>query len=115
MIADGFPVCCIHSAMDKNERAASLQKFRNGGFRVMISSGVTARGIDIQQVSTVINFDMNRNIENYLHAIGRSGRFGRKGLAINFITRQDTDFIRALERHYKISIQELPSDVGKLI
>jgi translation initiation factor 4A len=115
MIDDGFPVCCIHSAMDKAERAASLQKFRSGAFRVMISSGVTARGIDIQQVSTVINFDMNRNIENYLHAIGRSGRFGRKGLAINFITRQDTDFMRALERHYKISIQELPEDVGKLI
>jgi translation initiation factor 4A len=115
MTDDGFPVCCIHSAMDKSERAASLQKFRSGAFRVMISSGVTARGIDIQQVSTVINFDMNRNIDNYLHAIGRSGRFGRKGLAINFITRHDTDFMRALERHYKISIQELPEDVGKLI
>ena len=115
MIDDGFPVCCIHSAMDKGERAASLQKFRSGAFRVMISSGVTARGIDVQQVSTVINFDMNRNIDTYLHAIGRSGRFGRKGLAINFITRHDTDFMRALERHYKISIQELPEDVGKLI
>lgn len=115
MIDDGFPVCCIHSAMDKGERAASLQKFRSGAFRVMISSGVTARGIDVQQVSTVINFDMNRNIDTYLHAIGRSGRFGRKGLAINFITRHDVDFMRALERHYKISIQELPEDVGKLI
>jgi translation initiation factor 4A len=115
MIEDGFPVCCIHSAMEKGERAASLQRFRSGAFRVMISSGVTARGIDVQQVSTVINFDMNRNIDNYLHAIGRSGRFGRKGLAINFITRHDVDFMRALERHYKISIQELPEDVGKLI
>lgn len=115
MTDDGFPVCCIHSAMDKSERAASLQKFRSGAFRVMISSGVTARGIDVQQVSTVINFDMNRNLDTYLHAIGRSGRFGRKGLAINFITRYDTDFMRALERHYKISIKELPEDVGKLI
>ena len=115
MTDDGFPVCCIHSAMDKGERAASLQKFRSGAFRVMISSGVTARGIDVQQVSTVINFDMNRNLDTYLHAIGRSGRFGRKGLAINFITRYDMDFMRALERHYKISIKELPEDVGKLI
>ena len=78
MIVDGFPVCCIHSGMEKTQRDASLTKFRNGAFRVLVSSGVTARGIDVQQVSTVINFDMNRNIDTYLHAIGRSGRFGRK-------------------------------------
>ena len=115
MIADGFPVCCIHSAMDKPQREAALAKFRNGAFRVLVSSGVTARGIDIQQVSTVINFDMNRNIETYLHAIGRSGRFGRKGLAINFITRYDIEFMRRLEEHYKISIRELPADFANLI
>jgi translation initiation factor 4A len=115
MIADGFPVCCIHSGMEKAQREASLTKFRNGAFRVLVSSGVTARGIDVQQVSTVINFDMNRNIETYLHAIGRSGRFGRKGLAINFITRYDTEFMGKLEEHYKISIKELPADFANLI
>ena len=115
MIADEFPVCCIHSGMEKAQREASLAKFRNGAFRVLVSSGVTARGIDVQQVSTVINFDMNRNIETYLHAIGRSGRFGRKGLAINFITRYDIEFMRKLEEHYKISIKELPADFANLI
>lgn len=115
MIADGFPVCCIHSSMDKSERDKSLQSFRKGAFRVMVSSGVTARGIDVQQVSTVINFDMTRSYETYLHAIGRSGRFGRKGLAINFITKIDIDFIRRLEKHYNIKIDELPSDFDKLI
>lgn len=115
MIADGFPVCCIHSGMEKTQREASLAKFRTGAFRVLVSSGVTARGIDVQQVSTVINFDMNRNIETYLHAIGRSGRFGRKGLAINFITKYDIDFMRKLEEHYKISIRELPEDFANLI
>jgi translation initiation factor 4A len=115
MIADGFPVCCIHSAMDKSERDKSLQNFRKGTFRVMISSGVTARGIDVQQVSTVINFDMTRSYETYLHAIGRSGRFGRKGLAINFVTRQDIDFMRRLEKHYNITINELPANVESLI
>jgi translation initiation factor 4A len=115
MIADGFPVCCIHSAMDKPQREASLTKFRSGAFRVLVSSGVTARGIDVQQVSTVINFDMNRNIETYLHAIGRSGRFGRKGMAINFITKYDLDFMRRLEEHYKISIRELPADFASLM
>jgi superfamily II DNA/RNA helicase len=115
MIADGFPVCCIHSAMDKSERDKSLQSFRKGTFRVMISSGVTARGIDVQQVSTVINFDMTRSYETYLHAIGRSGRFGRKGLAINFVTRQDIDFMRRLEKHYNITLNELPANVESLI
>lgn len=115
MIADGFPVCCIHSSMDKSERDKSLQSFRKGAFRVMVSSGVTARGIDVQQVSTVINFDMTRSYETYLHAIGRSGRFGRKGLAINFITKIDIDFMRRLEKHYNIKIDELPSDFDKLI
>lgn len=115
MIADGFPVCCIHSAMDKPQREASLAKFRSGAFRVLVSSGVTARGIDVQQVSTVINFDMNRNIETYLHAIGRSGRFGRKGMAINFITKYDAEFMRKLEEHYKITIRELPADFASLI
>ena len=115
MITDGFPVCCIHSAMDKTERDKSLQSFRKGAFRVMVSSGVTARGIDVQQVSTVINFDMTRSYETYLHAIGRSGRFGRKGLAINFVTKHDIDFMRRLEKHYNITISELPADVEKLI
>ena len=115
MTSDGFPVCCIHSAMDKSERDKSLQSFRKGVFRVMVSSGVTARGIDIQQVSTVINFDMTRSYETYLHAIGRSGRFGRKGLAINFITKYDIDFMRRLEKHYNITIAELPAEFDKLI
>ena len=115
MITDGFPVCCIHSSMDKTERDKSLQSFRKGAFRVMVSSGVTARGIDVQQVSTVINFDMTRSYETYLHAIGRSGRFGRKGLAINFVTKHDIDFMRRLEKHYNITIGELPADVEKLI
>ena len=115
MTSDGFPVCCIHSAMDKSERDKSLQSFRKGAFRVMVSSGVTARGIDVQQVSTVINFDMTRSYETYLHAIGRSGRFGRKGLAINFITKHDIDFMRRLEKHYNITIDELPAEFDKLI
>ena len=101
--------------MEKVERENALQKFRNGGFRVLISSGITARGIDIQQVSTVINFDITRDVNTYLHAIGRSGRYGRKGLAINLVTKYDIDLMRKIEKHYKISIDELPSDLNKLI
>jgi translation initiation factor 4A len=114
MKEDGFPVCCIHSNMDKSERERSFKNFRVGESRVMISSNVTARGIDIQQVSIVINFDLPKCIHTYLHRIGRSGRWGRKGVGINFITRRDVQKMKEIETHYASEIQELPSDVDSL-
>jgi len=115
MIKEGFSVCCIHSSMKPEEREKSFKEFRTGVYRVMISSNVTSRGIDIQQVSTVINFDIPRCVHNYLHRIGRSGRWGRKGLAINFITRQDVGMMKSIERHYRSNIQELPADYTTLL
>jgi translation initiation factor 4A len=106
MIDEGFSVCAIHSSMDKVERDQMFMKLRNGAFRVLISSNITARGIDVQQVSTVINFDVPSCVHTYLHRIGRSGRWGRKGLAINFITRSDRNQLRFIENHYKINITE---------
>ena len=109
---EGFPVCCIHSGMSKEDREISLSKFRSGGFRVLISSNVTARGIDIQQVSVVINFDIPRDISTYLHRIGRSGRWGRKGMGINMITRRDVDKLREIEQFYSTQIDEMPSNIS---
>jgi translation initiation factor 4A len=110
MTDEGFSVCAIHSSMEKSERDATFRNFRNGGFRVLISSNITARGIDVQQVATVINFDITGDVHTYLHRIGRSGRWGRKGLAINFITKRDINTIRSIENYYKIKINELPND-----
>jgi superfamily II DNA/RNA helicase len=110
MTDENFSVCCIHSSMDKVERDKAFQNFRTGSFRVLISSDITARGIDIQQVSTVINFDITKCPHKYLHRIGRSGRWGRKGMAINFVTKQDVDNMRKIERHYSIEIKELPAN-----
>jgi translation initiation factor 4A len=115
MSKEDYPVCYIHSSMDKSQREEALKQFRLGQYRVLISSGITARGIDIQQVSIVINFDITRDINTYLHAIGRSGRYGRKGLAINFVTKFDIDQMKRIERHYKIDIKELPSNINELI
>jgi superfamily II DNA/RNA helicase len=95
--------------MDKSERDVVFNQFRNGDSRVLISSDITARGIDIQQVSTVINYDVPKCVHNYLHRIGRSGRWGRKGFAINFVTKQDVFDLNAIEKHYGISIEELPA------
>ena len=108
MKEDGFPVCCIHSGMDKFERDKSFKEFKNGTARVLISSNVTARGIDIQQVSVVINFDLPKDIHSYLHRIGRSGRWGRKGTGITFITRRDIIKMKEIETYYNTQIEELP-------
>ena len=111
MITDNFPVCRIHSNMDKHERQASFNEFASGKMRVLISSNVTARGIDVQQVSTVINFDIPKCVNTYLHRIGRSGRWGRKGMGINFVTKRDIHSMKEIEQHYHTEIKELPAHV----
>jgi len=110
MKEDQFPVCCLHSNMDKAEREKVFKEFRSGSSRVLISSNVTSRGIDIQQVAVVINFDLPRDIHNYLHRIGRSGRWGRKGTGINLITRRDIQKLKEIEQYYNTQIEELPSE-----
>lgn len=110
MKEDSFPVCCIHSGMDAVSREKSFAEFRCGSARVLISSNITARGIDVQQVNVVINFDVPRDIHTYIHRIGRSGRWGRKGNGINFITRRDVYKIKEIESYYRCQINELPQD-----
>jgi superfamily II DNA/RNA helicase len=95
--------------MDKIERERVFKEFRKGSSRVLISSNVTSRGIDIQQVGVVINFDIPKDVHNYLHRIGRSGRWGRKGTGINFVTRRDVPLLRRIEEYYSTQIDELPS------
>jgi len=114
MLEEGFPVCCIHSNMDKKTRDESFADFRTGKYRVMISSNVTSRGIDIQQVSTVINYDIPKCVHNYLHRIGRSGRWGRKGVGINFVTRYDCHKMKEIEQHYACQINEMPANLSVL-
>ena len=115
MHKNGFSVCCIHSFMDKSEREEVFSQFRYGDSRVLISSDITARGIDIQQVSVVINYDIPKCVHNYLHRIGRSGRWGRKGFAINFVTKKDVFDMNAIEKHYGISILELPANFNAMV
>ncbi|KAJ8775986.1 hypothetical protein J1605_015920 [Eschrichtius robustus] len=74
-----------------------------------------ARGIDVQQVSLVINYDLPTNRENYIHRIGRGGRFGRKGVAINLVTEEDKRTLRDIETFYNTSIEEMPLSVADLI
>lgn len=110
MIADNFPVGQIHSGMEKEERIRSFEDFKRGTSRVLISSNVTARGIDVQQVSTVINFDLPMCVHTYIHRIGRSGRWGRKGISINFVTRRDQSKLKEIEQHYSTEIVKMPDN-----
>ena len=99
--------------MDKSSRDKVFMDFKQGATRVLISSNITARGIDVQQVSTVINFDIPKDIYTYLHRIGRSGRWGRKGMGINLITKRDVAKMKEIEEYYQTEIVELPADYNK--
>jgi superfamily II DNA/RNA helicase len=107
MKEDSFAVCCIHSRMGPELREQAFADFRAGNARVLISTNLTARGIDVQQVGVVINFDVPNDVFSYIHRIGRSGRWGRKGTGINFITRRDIPKMKEIEEYYKCKIEEL--------
>jgi translation initiation factor 4A len=108
LVENGFAVSCIHGDMDKPDRDRSFTEFKSGSSRILISSNITARGIDIQQVSIVINYDIPSDVSSYLHRIGRSGRWGRKGTGINFVTKFDVNRIRDIEKYYDTEIVEMP-------
>jgi ATP-dependent RNA helicase len=110
-----FTVSSMHGDMPQKERDAIMQEFRSGSSRVLITTDVWARGIDVQQVSLVINYDLPNNRELYIHRIGRSGRFGRKGVAINFVKSDDIRILRDIEQYYSTQIDEMPMNVADLI
>jgi len=110
-----FTVSVIHSEMGQRERDLVMRAFRGGSTRVLIATNLLARGLDVQQVSLVLNYDLPRDTESYIHRIGRSGRFGRKGVAINFLTRRDQHLLVNIERHYDTEIQEMPMDIKDLV
>lgn len=105
-----FPVDCIHSDLTASERMGVMEKFARGAIRVLIATDLIARGIDVQGVEFVVNYDMTRNFENHIHRIGRGGRFGRKGVAINFVTAEDKHLLNQLCAFYSCAIEELPQD-----
>jgi translation initiation factor 4A len=98
--------------MEQKAREVLMKEFRSGSSRVLITTDLLARGIDVQQVSLVINYDLPSNRENYIHRIGRGGRFGRKGVAINFVTTEDVRMLRDIEQFYNTQIDEMPLNVA---
>jgi superfamily II DNA/RNA helicase len=114
MTAAGFPITCIHGDMEVRERMDRMTSFRKGDTRVLISTDLLARGIDVQQVSLVINYELPPQMDNYIHRIGRSGRYGRKGTAINLLSTEDSRLMKDIETYYKIEVNNLPEDLSAL-
>ena len=110
-----YAVKCIHSNMKAEERKQVMQEFRNGDLRVIIATDIISRGIDVQQVSIVINYDIPSLKDVYIHRIGRSGRFGRKGVAINFVTQDDVNKLKTIQTYYQTNIEEMPDSIEDLI
>lgn len=111
LVNDNFPVEYITSDRTVDERNQIMNDFRSGKLRILLSSDLLARGIDIQQLSLVINFDLPREKETYIHRIGRSGRYGRKGVAINLINDKEIDYLKSIEEYYDTQILEMPENI----
>jgi translation initiation factor 4A len=114
MDKNGFKLQCIHGDMDEAERKVRMDNFIAGTSRVLIATDMLARGIDIQQISTVINYELPDDDANYIHRIGRTGRYGRKGVSINLVTDKDIHRQKQIETFYKTTIKDLPADLKTL-
>ena len=110
-----FTVSMMHGDLPQKERDKIMQEFRAGETRVLIASDIWGRGLDVQQVSLVINYDLPINKEMYLHRIGRSGRFGRKGIAINLVKEEELRNLRDIEQYYAIQINPMPKNINDLL
>jgi len=113
--AKDFTVSAIHGDLDQEKRNGILNEFRSGSSRILITTDLLARGIDVHGVSLVINYDLPRNFEKYIHRIGRSGRFGRKGVAVNLISTDDFPTMGELEKFYNTKIDEMPAHIADLL
>jgi len=104
-----FPAEMIHGDMPGEEREEVMSRFRSNAFKLLISTDLLARGIDVQGVSLVVNYDLPTNRENYIHRIGRTGRYGRKGVALNLITQNDSKYRNDIESYYQTKMVEMTS------
>lgn len=115
LMEENFTVSCIHSDLSQVDRDKTMKDFRKGSSRILIATDVISRGIDVQQVEIVINFDIPREIETYIHRIGRSGRFGKKGFAISFVTNKEFSSLERIQQYYSTHINPLPENIKDII
>ena len=111
LMKDNFPVAYIHGELSSSDRTRVMEEFKSGHTRILLSTDLLSRGIDVQQLSLVINFDLPKSKETYIHRIGRSGRYGRKGVSINLVTDRDIHYMKEIEEFYETKITEMPQNL----
>jgi ATP-dependent RNA helicase UAP56/SUB2 len=109
---NSFPASCIHSGMPQSERLSKFEQFKAFKARIMVTTDVLGRGIDVERVNIVFNYDMPTDSDQYLHRVGRAGRFGTKGLAISFIsTEEDLNVLADTQRRFEVKIENMPAQI----
>ncbi|XP_028076218.1 DEAD-box ATP-dependent RNA helicase 56-like isoform X2 [Camellia sinensis] len=112
LVECNFPSICIHSGMSQEERLTRYKGFKEGHKRILVATDLVGRGIDIERVNIVINYDMPDSADTYLHRVGRAGRFGTKGLAIIFVSSaSDSDVLNQVQERFEVDIKELPEQI----
>uniref|UniRef100_A0A7N0V0U1 RNA helicase n=1 Tax=Kalanchoe fedtschenkoi TaxID=63787 RepID=A0A7N0V0U1_KALFE len=112
LVECNFPSICIHSGMSQEDRLTRYKGFKEGHKRILVATDLVGRGIDIERVNIVINYDMPDSADTYLHRVGRAGRFGTKGLAITFVSSaSDSDVLNQVQERFEVDIKELPEQI----
>jgi ATP-dependent RNA helicase UAP56/SUB2 len=109
---DNFPSIAIHRHLEQEERIKRYNDFKAFKHRIMVATDIFGRGIDIEKINVVFNFDMSQDSDSYLHRVGRAGRFGTKGLAITFVSSpEDLTVLDAIQKRFEVKIEELPTTI----
>merc|ERR1711907_330992 len=107
-----FPSLAIHSGLDQEDRIARYKQFKEFQKRIMVSTDLFGRGIDIERVNIVVNYDMPDESDSYLHRVGRAGRFGTKGLALTFAAEdEDQEVLKKVQERFEVTIDAMPSQI----
>merc|ERR1719352_443008 len=112
LVECNFPSIAIHSGLGQEERITRYKQFKEFQKRIMVSTDLFGRGIDIERVNIVINYDMPDDSDSYLHRVGRAGRFGTKGLAITFSgSEEDAEVLKKTQERFEVNIADMPATI----
>lgn len=112
LVECNFPSMCIHGGLSQKQRIEKFKSFKEFESRILVTTDLFGRGIDIERVNIVINYDMPDDSDSYLHRVGRAGRFGTKGLAITFVcTDEDAGVLKQVQERFEVNIGEMPAQI----
>merc|ERR1712032_1129970 len=112
LVECNFPSISIHSGLNQEDRIARYKQFKDFQKRILVSTDLFGRGIDIERVNIVVNYDMPDDSDTYLHRVARAGRFGTKGLAITFVSdEKDAKILNEVQERFEVNITELPDEI----